>query len=245
MNNKIKIILISLFIFVFLINMSNALAAEEVQMKKIDYSGQKNLKISAGGTKIIFKENSDEIHITEGLKFIKSTNYIHINSPKKEDSFKFWPEKEEKIIIGSKLFNDIEINVGGANISGIINTRYISINGGGINITADIISDIIQINGGGVNLKSKIIAESIAMNGAGMKIDLLVKKTKTISLDGAGMSAQIKYLDFWDDNRDLSVNGIGGNLKIYVLKDKSKDFSGDLNVIKNGLMKVEIEHYKN
>mgnify|MGYP006311002875 CR=1 len=56
---------------------------------------------------------------------------------------------------------------------------------------------------------------------------------------------QIKYLDFWDDNRELLVNGIGENLKIYVLKDETKDFYGELNVIKNGLMKVEVEHYKN
>ena len=76
MNKKYNLFLISVLLFVFLISISSSLFAEEFKMKQVEYLGQSKLEIDTGGTKIIFEENSDEIYISEGLKFDKSTDYI-------------------------------------------------------------------------------------------------------------------------------------------------------------------------
>ena len=242
MRKKQKIGFVLLLLIIMLISVE--VSARDFIMSELYYSNQKELKIDAGGVNIIFEENSNKIFISEGLLSKITDDKIHIRSPQNYGFFDFISDEEYKIIIGTDIFfEDVDINVGGAKITGLIKSNNINIDGGGANIAAEMKANKLYINGGGVNIDSSVEAEYISVSGAAMKMELSVKGAENLKIDGAAMKAQIKYLDFWENERELSVNGVAGMLKVLLPNNNSYDQNNKLDIETDGIIKVEVEYY--
>lgn len=245
MYNKIlKYLLCFSLVSLLIIGFSDGIIAAEFDMKSYDYDDQLNLYIDVGGAEITFDQDSSQIRVSNKLKVKLNDNSIHIRSPKRTGFFNFFNDEDFRIIIGTKYrFNKVDIDVGGAQIDGLIEADKIYIDGGGVSISADMFSERVSIDGGGVKVTSMIEAQNISIDGAGMDIYLELKDTEDLDLDGAGITANVRYLDTWTGQRYLKMNGVGGNLDVYVPSDDSDEIMGELNVDANGMIDVDINHY--
>ena len=242
MNKNISIvIIIVLFVSVLAFQFGDKSFATDFKMKTYDYDVQKNIYIDVGGAEILFSDKSERIEVSQKLKVTMYKDSIYIRSPRKNTIFNFLNDENYKIIIGKKYkFEKVDIDVGGAKIQGLIEADRVYIDGGGMKIYADIKSDRISIDGGGIKIRSEIEAQELSIDGAGMDISLKLKGTEDFSLDGAGIKANVKYLDTWKGQRYLKMNGVGGKLDVYM---PGEDIIGELNVDADGIIDVEIHHY--
>ncbi len=195
-------------------------------LKKVEYSGQKNLYINAGNVDLSFKNDSSGIYVHKDFEVKTIKDDIFIRNPRHSGIFTIFNNRKFEIIIGTdEKWETVELNIGGAVLEGLIK------------------SDKILINGGGINIKSLIETEVLDLDGAGLKVDLKIRNTEKVYIDGAGLNAKIKYLDIWSGRRFMEVNGVGSNLIVSVPECEGEDIDGKLDINTGGFVNVDVKHY--
>ncbi len=237
-------VILSLVVFCIGIFSDNIMAGSNYNLREIVRGSEKELELDIGGAEIYFDPDEDSIYVSEGLKAEKRRDKLIISSPDKNKFFSWLKNKEYYLIIGTaRGYQLLDIAAGGIDITGKIVADEIDIKAGGINIKADIYSPRIVINGAGIDLDGYIKGEKIHINGAGINVKLEVEGLKDLGINGAGISADIRYLDGWSGIRQISLNGVGGDLNVYVPSKNNLNADGKLDINTNGIFDSNVHYY--
>jgi hypothetical protein len=244
MNNKNILLIVFLLMLSIGLFSGSIMAIKNYDLQEVARGNEMNLILDIGGAEIFFNPDEENIYISEGLKVERRGDSIYISSPKKDKFFGWFRDDEYYLIIGTaREYDLLDIAAGGIDITGKIVADEIDIKAGGINIEADIYSRKIDINGAGINLDGYIKGEKLHINGAGMSLSVDVEGLEDIGINGAGIRANIKYLDGWTGIRYISINGAGGDLDVHVPSENNLNADGKLDIDTTGLFDTDVHYY--
>lgn len=209
---------------------------------EIDLDGEDRVYLDIGGADVYFDEDLENIYISDELNFDKRGGRINIFYPKK--SLFDWFNHDHVVVIGTKKpYKLIDIDAGGTNLSGTLNTDRLKINSGGLDMSGKYTSREIKINGAGIDIDGFINSEYMKINGAGMDLDLDVIGLKEFVINGAGLDVKVKYFDSWVGSRSISANGVGGELVVILPSNNNKKEDGYLDIDTSGFIETEVDYY--
>ena len=244
---KSRIILLILTLFSLLFPVSslaaNVLYDEDIlnELYEIVLEGENRIYLDLKGTRIFFDESLENIYISDELEYDRRGGRLNIYYPRKSIYELF--DNDHLIVVGTKNpFRIIDIDAGGISLAGNLTADEMKINAGGINMHGEYHVDEMRINGAGIDIRGSFDTEYVRINGAGVSLDLDIASLQNININGVGIDADLKYTDIWTGTREVSVNGIGGNVNIMLRKDNI-DENGNIKLNKNGIIGTEVNYY--
>lgn len=209
-------------------------------IKEFTYEDIDEIFIDIGGVEIFFDSTIEHIEVSERVKVRPSGNSLYLTGPRKM----FFSNDKHYIIIGTAVdYKCVDIDAGGGVIRGTLKANEINISCGGMDIGADLYGEKISIAGGGFTLRGEIESEHLTLKGGGMDIDISVEKVRKINIDGAGISADIKYMDAWEGRRIIDITGVGGDVKLLVPEENELSEDGYLDINTDGIIDLDINYY--
>ena len=228
-----------------------------------------NVYINGLGLEITFDENSDKIYIPhqvrwkidDGLLSLTSDinnrhkavivigtknpyNTIQINSTslKLSGSLKviYFKADTTSITIDAKIeATSFLADSTSFQMNKELKTNELEIDATSIDINTDLYADVIDIDGTSIKCFGNIDSRNIEIDGTSLKLDMTVRGSENINIDGTKINACIKYADSWNGQRYLKVYGIHGNLQIL----EPLYNTGDLEIRTEGRISTDRKKY--
>lgn len=242
---KSRVVLLFMILFSFLFTGLTAkqLYDEEIldELYEIVLEGEDRVYFDLKGTRIYFDEKLENIYISDELEYDRRGGRLNIYYPKK-NLFGFL-DNDHLIVVGTKNpFRIIDIDAGGIILNGNLTADEMKINAGGIEMHGEYYVDVIKINGAGIDIRGYYDSGYIRINGAGINLHMDVENLEEIYINGAGIDADLFYVDTWTCTREVTVNGVAGDVNIMLRKDNIEQ-DGDINLNKKGIIDVDVSYY--
>ena len=246
MLNKKRILIMLILSLTALLLVTSLLTAEEEDLQTITPEEMGKLFINAGGASIEFDPNSKSIYFSPVIRVEHKRGEIHLTSVEESSLFSFISreEKEGKIIVGTAAsYSLIDVQAAGASVNGKAIAEKIRMSGAGMSIKGTAVTEEINISGAGIHYDGLIKSNKVSFSGAGMNIFARVEGVENIDLSGLGITASIRYLDGWEDERHLSISGLGCTLRVSIPSETEYKHDGQLRINKEGVTEVNVHHY--
>lgn len=212
-------------------------------LTKVELENEKRIYIDISGAEIYFDEKLEYIYISDGLVVDKMGSSLTISSPKK-GLFNWFNNVNYRIVIGTRnQYRLIDIDAGGTDLSGVLHADELNIDAGGIDMSGEYYCRQIKIDGAGMNIKGYAESEYMKINGAGVDLYLDVVGLDDIKINGVGIDARLKYVDAWVGIRHISLNSVGGELKVMVPSNNDSEQDGHLDIDTDGFIDTDVDYY--
>ena len=243
---KSRIILLILTLFSLLFPVSslaaNVLYDEDIlnELYEIVLEGENRIYLDLKEAGYFLMKVLENIYISDELEYDRRGGRLNI-LPRKSIYELF--DNDHLIVVVPNPFRIIDIDAGGISLAGNLTADEMKINAGGINMHGEYHVDEMRINGAGIDIRGSFLhTEYVRINGAGVSLDMDIASLQNININGVGIDADLKYTDIWTGTREVSVNGIGGNVNIMLRKDNI-DENGNIKLNKNGIIGTEVNYY--
>ncbi|MBM7558529.1 hypothetical protein [Marinitoga litoralis] len=183
----------------------------EIPNKISDISNIQNIEINGINISIKFDSETNKLFYSEKINAKVKNDTLVLDGSK--------IKKNLEIVIGTKSkLNRINIDGVNININGNLNSNELGIDGINVifNENFKFEGDSIKLEGTNVIIRGYLKGKVFKSESVSNNLDITVENFEKMFLEGINIKVDIKYLDTWNDTREIFLDSISTNITVYI-----------------------------